>query len=170
MKNVEKFGDTAGVDGRIPLLRPTRAAACVLLALAGLASVAPGAWAQDLSPVALKSRQSDQAFGATRSASAAVSAPVEQAPATRSQAVTVSQFRFTGNTLFSSKALAAVLAGDVNRPMDYAELQTLSEKLVDYYRARGRLAIVVLPAQDISANKVTFVVVEAIPGKLAAEA
>jgi len=63
-----------------------------------------------------------------------------------------------------------VLAGDVNRPMDYPELQALSEKLVDYYRARGRLAIVVLPAQDISANKVTFVVVEAIPGKLAAEA
>jgi hemolysin activation/secretion protein len=54
--------------------------------------------------------------------------------------------------------------------MDYPELQALSEKLVDYYRARGRLAIVVLPAQDISASKVTFVVVEAIPGKFAIEA
>ena len=170
MKNVDKFGSATAYAARALLRRATRAAVGVLWALVGVALVAPAAWAQDLSPVALKSMQSDQAFGATHCAAAVVSPTVEQAPATRSQTVTVSQFRFTGNTLFSSKALAAVLASDVNRPMNYSELQALSEKLVAYYHARGRLAIVVLPAQDISANKVTFVVVEAIPGKLAAEA
>ncbi|MEI7515865.1 MAG: POTRA domain-containing protein [Betaproteobacteria bacterium] len=142
----------------------------MLMALAGLAPVAPGAWAQGLSPVALKGTQGDQAWSATRSAPAVVDVPAEQAPATRSSSVTITRFRFTGNTLFSSKMLAAVLASDVNRPMAYAELQALTEKLVDYYRAHGSLAIVVLPAQDISANKVTFVVVEAIPGKLPVEA
>lgn len=167
MSNFHKFGIAAGFVGRTLLRRGTRSAACVLWALAGLATVAPAAWAQGLSSVALKSTQ---ALDTTPGTAATVSVPGEQAPATRSQSVTISQFRFTGNTLFSSKALAAVLAGDVNRPMDYAELQALSEKLVDYYRARGRLAIVVLPSQDISANKVTFVVVEAIAGKLPIEA
>ena len=93
-------------------------------------------------------------------------------PATeaRSQSVTIVQFRFAGNTLFTSKALAAVLADDLNRPLSFGNLQALSDKLERFYRAHGRLAIVVLPAQDISANKVTFVVVEAKPGKLHMEA
>jgi hemolysin activation/secretion protein len=88
----------------------------------------------------------------------------------RSQWVTVVQFRFTGNTLFTSKVLAAVLADELNRPMSFGSLQALSEKVEGFYRAHGRLAIVVLPAQDISSNKITFVVVEAKPGKLHMEA
>jgi len=170
MKNANKFGAATAYAARTLLRRATRAAVAVFFALAGVALVAPSAWAQDLSPVALKSMPSDQAIGATQGPAVALSPAVEQAPVKRSQTVIVSQFRFAGNTLFSSKALAGVLAGDVNRPMNYSELQALSEKLVAYYHARGRLAIVVLPAQDISASKVTFVVVEAIPGKLAAEA
>jgi hemolysin activation/secretion protein len=95
---------------------------------------------------------------------------VDPAVGARSQWVTIAQFRFTGNTLFTSKALAEVLADDLNRPLNFGNLQALSEKVEGFYRAHGRLAIVVLPAQDMSANKLTFVVVEAKPGKLHMEA
>ena len=100
----------------------------------------------------------------------AAATPNNPAAESRSQSVTIVQFRFAGNTLFTSKTLAAVLAEDLNRPLSFGNLHALSDKVERFYRAHGRLAIVVLPAQDISANKLTFVVVEAKPGKLHMEA
>ena len=100
----------------------------------------------------------------------AAATPNSPAAESRSQSVTIVQFRFAGNTLFTSKTLAAVLAEDLNRPLSFGNLHALSDKVERFYRAHGRLAIVVLPAQDISANKLTFVVVEAKPGKLHMEA
>jgi len=91
-------------------------------------------------------------------------------PGPRSWWFSVTQFRFTGSKLFASAVLAAVLEADLNRPMSFQELQSLAEKISRFYRAHGARALVVLPAQDISAHKLIFVIIEAIPGSLPQEA
>lgn len=158
-------------SGRWPLRFPLSSAKTGLaMALVCLALAMPRAPAQasELEPICNGQGEEPATVHAVRQC--APVATTDPAAEARSQSVTIVQFRFAGNTLFTSKALAAVLADDLNRPLSFGNLQALSDKLERFYRAHGRLAIVVLPAQDISANKVTFVVVEAKPGKLHMEA
>lgn len=150
-----------------PSNRFGRAASYMVLLLAGLAT-AVGAQGLDGAPV--QSLASEAPLNLGLGANAAFLDPSDIGPGPRGRWVNIAQFRFTGNTLFASKALAAVLAGDLNRPLDFEELHALADKVAGFYRAHGALALVVVPAQDISSRKVTFVVVEARPGKLPMEA
>jgi hemolysin activation/secretion protein len=79
-------------------------------------------------------------------------------------AVTVREFRFAGNTLIPSEQLAPVVAGYLNRPLDFAQLQAAAAALTAAYREAGWIARVYLPAQEVAAGVITFQIVEAVFG------
>lgn len=80
--------------------------------------------------------------------------------------VTVKQFRFVGNTLLSAAQLAPVVAGYLDRPLDFAQLQAAAAAVADVYRAAGWVVNAYLPEQDIKDGIVTIQIVEAVFGKL----
>ena len=75
--------------------------------------------------------------------------------------VTVSRFRFIGNTLLSDRALARSVELYLNRPIDFAELQNAAAMAALAYRDKGYVATVSIPRQDIEDGIVTLKVVEA---------
>ena len=81
-------------------------------------------------------------------------------------AVTVSQFRFAGNTLLTAEQLAPAVASFLNRPLDFAGLQQATAAISEAYRTAGYLVRVYLPRQDITNGIVTLQIVEGIFGKL----
>ena len=101
---------------------------------------------------------------------AEVIAPSAPASPKRGDALEVRGFRFEGNKLFSSETLESVLAGYLQKPLVLAEIQALSKAIAAHYRAHGYLANAVLPAQDVSDGVVTFVVLEALVGKISVAA
>lgn len=163
MKNAAILGTQGGRSG--PIKHLWRAASSALLLLLGLLALPSGASAEGLSV----DEQLTMVLNSNRESNESNVSP-DAAAGVRGRWVSVAQFRFTGNTLFASKALAAVLADDLNRPLDFLELHALADKVAGFYRAHGARALVVVPAQDISSRKITFVVVEAVPGKLPMEA
>ena len=93
--------------------------------------------------------------------------PAAQPPAMQAQAgpgVTVSQFRFAGNTLLSAEQLAPVVANYLNRPLDFAQLQAAPAAVAELYRATGWVVRAYLPQQDIVGGVVTIQIVEAVYG------
>lgn len=73
-------------------------------------------------------------------------------------------FRFTGNSLFTTEALEALLVDWVNRPTTVAGLTAAADKVASYYRARGYLLTqAYLPEQAFSASggTVTIRIIEA---------
>ena len=81
------------------------------------------------------------------------------------QTVTVRSFKFKGNTLLTSEALSAALAGLVGRPIDFARLQSSAAAVTDYYRANGWVVQAYLPEQDLGQGEVTIAIVEAVFGQ-----
>ena len=81
------------------------------------------------------------------------------------QTVTVRSFKFKGNTLLTSEALSAALAGWVGRPIDFARLQSSAAAVTDYYRANGWVVQVYLPEQDLGQGELTIAIVEAVFGQ-----
>lgn len=75
--------------------------------------------------------------------------------------VTVKSFRFAGNTLLASDRLAEVVAGYLQRPLGFDELQRAADAVAGVYREAGWVVRVYLPEQDISEGVVTLQVVEA---------
>lgn len=88
----------------------------------------------------------------------------------RGSALEVKGFKFRGNTLLSSAQLEQVLESYGQRVLDFGEIESLTNVLTASYRANGYLASVVLPAQDVSDGFVTFLVQEAVVGKVQADA
>ncbi|KDB08767.1 Polypeptide-transport-associated domain protein ShlB-type [Burkholderia sp. lig30] len=78
--------------------------------------------------------------------------------------VTVSAFRFAGNKQFSDAQLAPVVAGFLNRPLSFSELQAAAAAVAEVYRAAGWVVRVYLPAQDVRAGIITIQVVEGMFG------
>ena len=78
--------------------------------------------------------------------------------------VTVSNFRFVGNTLLSDGQLAPAVAEYLNRPLDFAQLQAASAAVAAVYRAAGWIVRAYLPQQDIVDAVVTIQIVEAVFG------
>lgn len=78
--------------------------------------------------------------------------------------VTVKAFRFVGNTRLSEAQLAPVVAGFLNRPLDFNELQAAASAVAEAYRAAGWVVRTYLPAQDIQGGVVTIQVVEGVFG------
>jgi len=87
--------------------------------------------------------------------------PEPMKPAT-GMVVTVRQFRFVGNTLLSAEQLSPVVAGYLNRPLDFAQLQEATAAVVKAYRDAGWLVRAYLPKQDITEGVITLQIVEAV--------
>ncbi len=79
--------------------------------------------------------------------------------------VTVSSFRFSGNTLLSAQQLAPAVAGFLNRSLDFAELQEVASVVAETYRKAGWIVRAYLPQQDITDGILTIQIVEAVFGK-----
>jgi hemolysin activation/secretion protein len=102
----------------------------------------------------------------------ALSTQTEQPPAMQAQAgpgVTVSSFRFAGNTLRSAEQLSAAVANYLNRPLDFAQLQGAPAAVAELYRATGWVVRAYLPQQDIVDGVVTIQIVEAVFGGVTLE-
>lgn len=134
------------------------------LALLGLASLL-GGWAHAQSqPDAGALRQ--QLEGGLRAPLPARARPLEPvAPATLTLAageqLTVRGFRFEGHSLLTEEALQAAVAGFLNRPIGFAELQQAAQAVAQAYRDAGWIARTFLPRQDITEGWVTVQIVEA---------
>jgi hemolysin activation/secretion protein len=83
--------------------------------------------------------------------------------------MTVSSFRFVGNTLLSADQLRPVVAGYLNRPLDFAELQSAAAAVADAYRKSGWIVRAYLPQQEITDGVVTIQIVEAVFGAVRVE-
>ena len=102
----------------------------------------------------------------------ALSTQTEQPPAMQAQAgpgVTVSSFRFAGNTLLSAEQLSTAVANYLNRPLDFAQLQGAPAAVAELYRAAGWVVRAYLPQQDIVGGVVTIQIVEAVFGGVTLE-
>jgi hemolysin activation/secretion protein len=75
--------------------------------------------------------------------------------------VTVTGFKFAGNTLLTSKQLLPVVAGFVGRPLTFADLQNAAIAVANAYRRAGWVVKAYLPQQDINGGTVTIQIVEA---------
>lgn len=76
----------------------------------------------------------------------------------------VRTFRFAGNTLLSAEQLAPVVAGYLNRPLTYADLQAAAADVARAYREAGWIVRAYLPRQDITEGSVTIQIIEAVFG------
>lgn len=83
--------------------------------------------------------------------------------------LTVSEFRFVGNSELSSESLALVTADYTNRPLSFSQLQAAAASVARAYREAGWVARAFLPRQDIRDGIVTIQVAEASFGKVVAE-
>ena len=95
-----------------------------------------------------------------------VIAPSPKASPKRGNALEIRGFKFQGNKLLNSEALAGVLAIYKQKSLDFSEIDALTHVLEAHYRAKGYLAFVGLPDQDVSDGVLTFVVIEAVMGKV----
>jgi len=75
--------------------------------------------------------------------------------------VTVSQFRFVGNTLIANDKLAAAVAEFVGRPIDFAGLQNAAIAVATAYREAGWVVRAYLPQQELADDTVVIQIVEA---------
>ncbi len=90
------------------------------------------------------------------------------APAAPNVLITPKAFRFTGNTLYSSEELAALLTRFAGQPTDIAGLTAAANTISAHYRAQGYLLTeAYLPEQAIAASggTITIRVIEAKIGK-----
>jgi hemolysin activation/secretion protein len=83
--------------------------------------------------------------------------------------VTVSAFRFAGNTRMSYRQLIPAVASFLNRPIGFSELQTAASAVAAAYRESGWVVRVFLPQQDITSGTVRIQVVEAVFGAVRLE-
>ena len=74
--------------------------------------------------------------------------------------VTVTQFRLLGHTLLGEAQLQSVLAGFLNRPLSFAELQLAAAAVAERYRESGWVVRAYLPKQEIEGGSVTIQVIE----------
>lgn len=74
--------------------------------------------------------------------------------------VTVTRFAFVGNTLLDDDRLAAAVAGYLNRPLAFADLQQAAAAVAAAYRQAGWIARAYLPRQEIDGGMVTIRIVE----------
>lgn len=75
--------------------------------------------------------------------------------------ITVSQFSFSGNTLFSNDELQTVVASYANRPVTLLELYAAADRIADFYVSRGySLASVNIPPQKVEDGAVLLQISE----------
>lgn len=95
--------------------------------------------------------------------------PPALAPQAGGATVTVSSFRFAGNTLVDSADLAKAVSDYTGRPLTFAELQQAAAAVANAYREVGWIVRAYLPRQDVSGGVVTIQIVEAVFGGMRIE-
>ncbi len=96
----------------------------------------------------------------------------QEAPAgaATSKTLTVQQFEFAGNTLFSGAELSELVKGYVNRPVTLLDIFEAADKVADFYVSKGyTLASVNVPPQKIEQGTVRLLVSEGRIARIAAE-
>ena len=83
--------------------------------------------------------------------------------------VTVSEFRFVGNSLLTQQKLELAVAEYLNHPLSFAELQNATIAVAQVYRDAGWIVRAFLPKQDIKDGIVSIQIVEAVFGALKME-
>ncbi len=83
---------------------------------------------------------------------------------TNEPTVLVKSFRFTGNTLLTEAQLVAAVAGFLNRPLTFADLQLAAAAAAEAYRKERWVVRAYLPEQNIVDGVVVIHIVEAIFG------
>ncbi|MBK6999489.1 MAG: ShlB/FhaC/HecB family hemolysin secretion/activation protein [Rhodoferax sp.] len=78
--------------------------------------------------------------------------------------VTVQAFQFAGNTLLQTEQLQPVVAGWLNRPLNFNQLQGAAAAVAQAYREAGWIVRAYLPRQEIQQGIVTIQIVEALFG------
>jgi len=128
-------------------------------ALAAIAMTGAPAWSQALPPVGLP-----QSGVPARDANA-VNVPPLVAPVNAgtvsSDVVTVSGFRFMGNTSIPNSELQTVVASGLNQTLGLAQLDNLANAVSRYYRSKGfTVARAYLPPQQTSDGVIQIAVIE----------
>lgn len=84
--------------------------------------------------------------------------------------VVVQAVQFTGNSIYSSSQLTAVLGDALGRSHDLAGLRGLAERISAHYRANGYpFARAIVPAQPMAAGRLRIDIYEGRYGKVAAQ-
>ena len=83
--------------------------------------------------------------------------------------ITVSDFRFAGNTMLTSQQLALPVAGFLGHPIGFAELQDAAVAVANAYREAGWVVRAYLPKQEIADGAVTIQIIEATLGAVRIE-
>lgn len=97
-------------------------------------------------------------------------APQPEMKPTSGMVITVSRFRFAGNTLIDESRLQPAVAPWVGRPLDFSELQKAAAAVAAVYREAGWVVRAYLPKQEIENGVVTIQIVEAVLGSVLIEA
>ena len=74
--------------------------------------------------------------------------------------LTVTQFHLLGNTLLGEAQLQSVLAGFLNRPLSFADLQLAAAAVAERYRLAGWVVRAYLPKQEIEGTSVIIQIIE----------
>ena len=141
-----------------PLIAPLLLALAVPVTSVSLAQTPPDAGALQQQIERERSQQLPRRIAPDKPATPAALPPVAGI------VVTVKQFRFAGNTLLSAEQLAPAVAGFLERPLDYNQLQAAAAAVAETYRAAGWVVRAYLPQQDIQNGIVTLQIVEAVFG------
>jgi len=80
--------------------------------------------------------------------------------------LTVNQFKWLGNSLFSNQELDSLTAASLGQKLDFAQLESVAASIANHYRAAGYVVQTKLPAQDILNGVVTIEITEATFGKV----
>ena len=89
------------------------------------------------------------------------------APPTLAKTVTIQNFEFVGNTLYSSEALNQLVAGYLKRPISLVELYEAADTVTEFYVKQGyTLASALVPAQKVTEGTVRLEVIEGRVGKV----
>jgi hemolysin activation/secretion protein len=111
-------------------------------------------------------RQNEQDLKAPKPALKLQAAPHTSAPVPSADEATVQvrAFKFAGNTLLSSDALAQAVAPYVDRALSVAQLKEVAQVITNVYREAGWSVRTFLPKQEVDGGVVTLQVVEAVFG------
>ena len=74
--------------------------------------------------------------------------------------VTIKEFKFVGNKIYTSNQLSALLDSYTGHPIQFSDLQGAASKVADFYRQSGWVVKASLPTQDIVYGVVTIQIIE----------
>ena len=81
--------------------------------------------------------------------------------------ITVSNFVFTGNTVFGDAVLQPLVAPYLNKPITLGQLYEAADAVAEFYARKGyTLANVAVPAQKVTGGTVTLEVIEGRVGRI----